>query len=240
MRTFPAGSTLPCARVEVSQPAASGTRSARRVHDLYERERLLIVHDLHDGLAQHLSAAMLYLEVSRQSWATNRQASEASWKKGMDLLVYGITELRRLMNGLQPAILDHCGVVGAVDELVDTLRSDFGLEVDFHHDVKFDRLFPLLETSLFCIIQESLENARRHSESKRICVTMKQRGHRIWAEIRDWGVGFNPAKVDQTRFGVRGIEKRAKLFGGRATIQSAIGQGTRIIVDIPIVESPLI
>ena len=155
----------------------------------------------------------------------------------MNLLTHSITELRRLTNRLQPAILDRCGVVVAVGELVDSLRSDFGLGIDFYHNVRFNRLFPLLETSLFCIIQESLENARRHSQSQRIRVTMMQRGQRICAEIRDWGVGFDPTAVDQSRLGVRGIQKRAELFGGRATIQSAPGQGTRIIVDIPIFEA---
>ena len=110
MQASPASSTLPSMPIELSPPP-SGHCASRSAHDIYERERLLIVQDLHDGLVQHISAAILFLEASRTFSTANPQKSETSWEKGMNLLTRSGTELRQLIHRLQPAILDQGGVV---------------------------------------------------------------------------------------------------------------------------------
>jgi signal transduction histidine kinase len=120
--------------------------------------------------------------------------------------------------------------VAAVDDLAHVVRNEQGLDVDF------GRLAPPLENALFRIIQEAVNNACRHSRSQKIRVKMVQRCERVCAEIRDWGAGFDPAKVAEGRLGLRGIRQRAHLLDGLATIESSPGKGTRIAVELPIVE----
>jgi signal transduction histidine kinase len=88
--------------------------------------------------------------------------------------------------------------------------------------------------SLLRILQEALTNVRRHSGSARVRVELVGEGGRLRAEIRDWGVGFDLASVGPGHFGLQEIRERARLLGGRATIDSAPGRGTRVTVILPI------
>jgi signal transduction histidine kinase len=109
--------------------------------------------------------------------------------------------------------------------------------IEWSHRGNFDGLAPPLETTLFRIVQEGLANAPRHSGSRKVRIALVQNGRRIRAVITDWGCGFDPQKVARNRFGVRGICERAKVFGGRATIESVPGRGTRVVIEMPFVES---
>ena len=89
---------------------------------------------------------------------------------------------------------------------------------------------------IYRIVQEGLSNARNHSKSKEILVSLKQRGDRLRIEIRDWGMGFDPETVREDHFGLEGIRERARLLGGKCNIKSTPGEGTSIVVELPVVE----
>ena len=105
------------------------------------------------------------------------------------------------------------------------------------HDVAFQRLAPPLESALFRIAQESLQNAYRHSHSDRILIELTQRENRVHLTVRDWGVGFSPENIEEQRFGLQGIRERTRLLAGRVTIESTPGKGTHIGVELPLVEN---
>jgi two-component system sensor histidine kinase DegS len=94
-----------------------------------------------------------------------------------------------------------------------------------------------LETTLFRIIKESLTNALRHSNSNRVGILLNLESQQIQVIVDDWCRGFDSQKVAQERFGIQGIRQRVEVFGGQATIDSAIGQGTRIVVEMPFIET---
>ena len=147
-----------------------------------------------------------------------------------------IAEARRLIGGLRPPALDEAGIVAAVEDLVAaTEKQQHAVSVSFHHDVQFDRLAPPLETALFRIVQESLTNAVRHSGSSTVRVNLTQHENRVRVEIQDEGRGFDPATVQPNRFGLQGIRQRTELFGGTLNLATAPGQGTRVVVDLPLV-----
>ena len=111
------------------------------------------------------------------------------------------------------------------------------MEIDFSSCCLIpDRLEPLLENTIFRIVQESLTNACKHSKSDRIRVEVVQQDEFIRIEVRDWGTGFDPDNIAASCFGLRGVQERARLLGGRATIESKAGEGTRIAVKLPVVE----
>jgi signal transduction histidine kinase len=91
-----------------------------------------------------------------------------------------------------------------------------------------------LENAIYRILQESLTNARRYSQSERVLVRLIQGDRYIRIEVQDSGIGFNPREVGYGHFGLEGIQERARLFGGSATIKSALGKGTGIVVQLPI------
>jgi signal transduction histidine kinase len=142
-----------------------------------------------------------------------------------------------VLSGLRPPILDEEGIVMAIQYLVAEQAVPGRLAIRFVPHVQFQRLDSLLEGTVFRIVQESLNNIKRHSGASEAEVRLEQDGDMIRLEIRDWGHGFDLNQVPADRFGLQGIRKRAALFGGRGEIQSTPGQGTRIIVELPLTEA---
>jgi signal transduction histidine kinase len=92
----------------------------------------------------------------------------------------------------------------------------------------------LLENALFRIVQEAITNARRHSKSTRVWVELTQEDDHFLLTIQDWGKGFSLNQIGDGCYGLEGIRERARLLGGRATIESEPEKGTRIRVELPV------
>ena len=199
-----------------------------------DRERKLIAYEIHDGLAQQLAGAKMQLETAGRLQEQDPEKAVDCCNAALGLLDEGLLEARRLISGLRPPVIDEMGIVSAIEHLAGDVAGAGGPRVAFHHDVGFDRLPRLLENALLRIAQESLANARRHSRSERLEMELVQEGDFVRLELRDWGVGFDPQKVREGCFGLEGIRQRAKLLGGEAAIHSAPGQGTRILVRLPL------
>ena len=210
-------------------------RLLRQLLELHERERRLAAYDIHDGFAQQLAGALFRLQGFRETHSRNSAKAWEDFDAAVRLISRAIDETRRLISGLRPPILDESGIVHAIDYLVCECRRQGGPTVEFTHDVAFERLASPLESALFRIAQESLQNACRHSRSDRIRVELAQRDGRICLDVRDWGVGFSLAALDEHRFGLLGIRERVRLLDGRAVIESAPGKGTHISVELPLV-----
>ena len=96
-----------------------------------------------------------------------------------------------------------------------------------------------MANALYRITQESLTNARRYSQSERLRVQLTKREDHVRIEVQDRGIGFDPETVEADCFGLEGIRERARLFGGRATIDSTPGKGTLVVVELPLLEDGL-
>ncbi|HYW81580.1 MAG TPA: sensor histidine kinase, partial [Thermoguttaceae bacterium] len=210
-----------------------GEQLLRELIDLQERERKLIAYDIHDGLAQQLTGALLRLQAFRPLQDADPKRIESTCNELKATLTECLSEARRLISGLRPPILDELGIVAAVDYLIDEQRQKDGPSIELRTDVHTDRFPPPLESAIFRIIQESLTNAVRYSQSEKVRVELVETNHHVHVEVQDWGIGFDPTGTTANRFGLQGIRERAKLFGGKAVIDSAPGKGTRISVDLP-------
>ncbi len=205
---------------------------------LQERERQLMAYEIHDGLAQHIATALLHLQSFAGSDYTASEEADKSLQIALHMLRLAGEEARRLMAGLRPATLDSAGVVPAVEELIWRSRQAGGPKLEFEHKVQPGRWDPLLETTVFRIVQESLTNALRHSRSGRVRVELVQYGSRLRLTVRDWGVGFDPHQEFPGHLGLRGIVDRTALFKGQVAIHSEPGQGTRVVVELPLAGQP--
>jgi signal transduction histidine kinase len=200
----------------------------------HERDRKLTAYEIHDGLLQYVSGALLHLEKVADSRALKTGKPRAALELAAHLLRRSIEEGRHVMSGLRPPILDEEGIVMSLEYLVVEQSEHGRLHIDFSHRVTFDRLDPLLEGTIFRIVQEALHNVRRHSRATKAGVQLVEHDGRLTVEIHDNGEGFDPQGVPDDRFGVAGIRTRAALFGGRAKITSAPAKGTRVVVDLPL------
>jgi PAS domain S-box-containing protein len=208
----------------------------RNLMELQDRDRQLIGFEIHDELAQLLTGAMMYLEGFQCRQEGKPTDTWGDFDTGVELLAKGIREARRLINGLRPPSLDDAGVVHAIQDLVQEVQSREQRQVEFVANVEFQRLPKPLENTVFRIVQESLLNACRHSKSEHVRIELRQEGDRLIIEVRDWGSGFDPQSVAEGRFGLKSVRERARVFGGQATIESRPGEGTRIIVELPLLE----
>jgi PAS domain S-box-containing protein len=206
----------------------------KRLLDLQERERQLTAYEIHDGLVQYLTGGLMHLEAFASDGGAAEDETHADYLRGVSLLRDALAEARHLISGLRPPILDEQGVVAALEYLANESRVEIP-QLEFINRTHFGRLAAPLEVAIFRITQEALSNIRRHSGAKRARVELLEHGELVRLVIRDWGRGFDPEKVHEERFGLQGIRQRARLAGSSATIESAPGRGTTIVVDFPMV-----
>lgn len=212
----------------------------RRLLDMHERDRQLVAYEIHDGFVQPVTAGLMHLENHlRLLDGPGPDRASESGRRAVELLSTSIAEARRLMGGLRPAVLDEFGVVTALETLVEQSGNDGRYEIEFIHDVRFNRLPAPLETAIFRIVQEGLTNALRHGRADRVAIRLvQQQEQRISIEIEDRGVGFDLDRVGGSCFGLEGIRQRARSFGGHAHVESRPGKGTRITAELPLDGGP--
>jgi signal transduction histidine kinase len=225
------------ARQEAEESLQKEQRLLRRVLDMHERDRQLMAYEIHDGFVQLAIGAHLQLQAFCQLQFQDPAAAEKALATAEPLLAQSIAEARRLISGLRPPILDESGIVAAIEYLACEAKEQGGLAVEFYHRIRFDRLAAPLESTLFRVVQESLANVRRHSGSPRARIMLMQGHDWVRVAVEDWGNGFDATKVGQNHFGLQGIRERARLLGGRTSISSTPGKGTRIVVRLPLLES---
>jgi len=196
---------------------------SRELSVVEERNRL--ARDLHDSVAQ----VMFSLSLTAEAAARTNDSEQA--RKVAELAKQALDEMRSIVFELRPADLASDGLVETLGKHAKVLGRVFGQEIDI--DVRSDKaLDPDTELQLFRIAQEALSNALKHARASSVEIVIDLgAGH---LEIRDDGLGFDPASVGvrARHLGLTSIEERAKQIGGKATIESSPGRGTSVIVDV--------
>ena len=205
----------------------------RHLLELQDRDRQMVSYEIHDGFVQQLAAAIMHFAAFRRLKGEGDDQVWKSFEAGIQTLNDCMREARQLIRGLRSPILDEFGVVAAVEDLI-SHGAPGKPEIEFVHDLDGQRLAASLENTVYRIVQEGLANACRHSRSERVFVRLTQRERYLQIEVQDWGIGFDPQEVGDGHFGLEGIQKRARLFGGSAIIKSTVGKGTRIVVQLPL------
>ncbi len=199
-----------------------------------EHQRQLLAYEIHDGIAQYISAAIMQLEASKtNSTYSYEQGNDSNVNEALRLLREASQETRRLIRGLRPQTLDDLGIIGSLETLFTDACSEFK-DVTFLHNIGSRRLPTQIEVVLFRISQESLTNIRRHAEAKHVFVELKktEQGN-LSLVIQDDGCGFDLKSTTTDHLGLEGIRQRALYLGGAADIQSKPGAGTTIHIQLP-------
>ena len=196
----------------------------RRLIDVQEREKQALCHEFHDGLMQYAIAARMMLE----SWRQGRPATDAAQvDEAIGCLDAGISDGRRTIRGIRPAVLDDLGLKAAVEEFAMGLAGGEPA-IDLAVDAEADRVPAGVQTTAFRIIQEATANARKHSGSDRLRIGVHLEADELVVEVQDFGRGFDAASPPRTGFGIVGMIERARLAGGTCRIESVPGRGTTV------------
>jgi PAS domain S-box-containing protein len=206
-----------------------------RLLALQEDERGRIAHDLHDEVGQTLTAALLQLEqvVIRTGEAARLECDQLRTTL-QELTRY----VRNLALELRPAILDDMGL----DQALVSMAQRYQVQTHIHVSVflwGLDRRFTReVETAAYRIIQEALTNVARYAQVKQAGVKLKVEEQLLHIEIEDRGVGFEVRRMLQEKEtqGLRSMRERALLLHGTFRIESTLGQGTCVIVELPLAD----
>jgi PAS domain S-box-containing protein len=222
------------ARKQAEEALQQEQQALRNLLESQQHDLRLVAYEIHDGVAQLLSAATMHFEVCDALWNQDATGAREAYQAGRDLLDRALVETRRLIADLRPPALEKSGIVDAIAQLIAMRGSQTLPKVEFVSDMlQSEQLDPLLANALYRITQESLNNATRHSGSDKLLVTLRERTGWVLLDIRDWGKGFDMSAVGSDRFGLKGIRERARILGGDAVIISAPGQGTLVSVQLP-------
>ncbi len=209
------------------------------VTDSQEDERKRIARDLHDGTIQTLVAIGQRIELVRDALAEQPLAQSRQQLTEIKAMVTeAIANIRQFSRDLRPLTLEDLGLVPALHHLTMRLKQEKDVSAELRIEGDAIDLSQDLEVAIFRLVQEALNNIRKHAHATQVDITVRFLSRQTILEVRDNGVGFEVPQnttdlATKGSFGLLGLEERAALFGGDISIQSAIGQGTIIRVILP-------
>jgi len=206
-----------------------------RVLTAQEDERRRIARELHDQAGSSLAAMLLTCHAMRDA-ASLVEARTAASRLAVEL-TSTLDDLSRLARGLHPVALDELGLAPALARSVTTVAAGNGLAVELSVDLGERRMPEAVEVALFRIAQEAVTNVIKHAHATTIDLRCGLDRDDVVLTIADDGQGFDASDADrfigEGRLGLAGLRDRAALLGGSASIESAPGRGTTVVVRIP-------
>jgi signal transduction histidine kinase len=204
-----------------------------------EEERRRWARELHDQTLQELGALRFLLETASQGGDEQIRAAAGRALSHVDR---GIQNLQGLITELRPSSLDDLGVGAAVEALARDANSAHEAQVLVTVDLAYEagreatRLAPELESAIYRLTQESLNNALKHASPTAVEIEVTESDRSVSLRISDDGVGFDPAAVTE-RFGLVGMRERVDIAGGQLRVESKPGQGTVVTVELPVIRA---
>ena len=207
--------------------------ASRRLVEIQESERRLIAKELHDQLGQMLTGVKLLLQtqIPLSPDPVRARLAEAQEVLG-DLTV----RVRDLSLNLRPAMLDDFGLLSTLLWHFERYTALTQVQVRFAHQGAEGRFAPDVETAAYRIVQEALTNIARYAQAGEAVVSVWADENALWVQVDDEGCGFSAEAVaaSRTSTGLAGMRERAELLGGRLSIESTPGVGTRILAELPL------
>jgi PAS domain S-box-containing protein len=197
--------------------------------DVQEEERKRLSRNLHDGIGQNLYSHLI--TINRLLSELEHPLLHQMQKEATQL----IEEIRDISWELRPSVLDDLGLVPAIRSFLSRFSENYGIDVYFEC-VLNRRLEISIELTIYRIIQEALTNIRKYADVSNATVTVRELDQTVRVMIEDKGIGFE--MMTQTRgVGLFSMDERARAVGGELTIISSLGEGTKIILEVPVTRS---
>ncbi len=195
-----------------------------------EKERNRIAVELHDRLGSLLSTVKLHFS------SFEPEIKDEENKKGfnfaIDLLDNSVSEVRAISHNLSKGMITEFGLSHEIENLRDTINTAGIINIKYIIMGETISINPDKEIEIFRIIQEVVTNAIKHSQSDVIFIQQINNGNDISITIEDYGVGFNMKGIVKNGMGLGNLQNRASKIGAICTIDSIVGQGTTVTIDI--------
>lgn len=216
-----------------------------RLADVYEEARKKLARDLHDGPTQSVAAMAMRLNISRRMLQKDPKMANEELVKLEELAHRTTKEIRHMLFTLRPLILESQGLAAAIQSMADKMMETFSQRVVVEIDERAAQQLEMGKQGvIFYIIEEAVNNARKHAAAEAITVRLRQvETGVLLLEISDNGVGFDVKTVTQnydkrtsSSLGMVNLRERAELVNGLFNIESKVGKGTNVQVYIPLTE----
>lgn len=203
-----------------------------------EQERLRISLELHDKVAQDLFACRMIINDITD--ATKDESIISSFNKSISLLDSSIQEVRDLSYSLRPPALQAIGLDSAIQSYIDNFSKKIEIPITFKAiGISNKKIDETVSINLYRILQETLNNTVKHAHAERIDVKLLYTYPFLLLKIDDNGVGFRYVKTEmkakgRNKLGLPGINERVSLLGGELIINTGKGEGTKILIRVPL------
>ncbi|MEK4223486.1 MULTISPECIES: sensor histidine kinase [Bacillus] len=211
-----------------------------RILEAQEEEKKRLSREIHDGPAQMMANVLMRSDLIEKVYK-ERGVEEAlvEIRNLKNMVRSALYEVRRIIYDLRPMALDDLGLVPALNKFLSTLE-EYNRSIQRNTTIRFRniglevRLPSKLEIALFRLIQESVQNALKHSNASEIVVKLEIGKEKVLAVIKDNGQGFDIHKRKSNSFGILGMKERMELLEGELNIDSKPGKGTVVRLSVPI------
>jgi PAS domain S-box-containing protein len=222
------GSCIDITDRKLAQEALSDM--SRKLIEAQEEERTWIARELHDDITQQVALLSVNLERLKRDFPTSAPAAVVQGLEEAIEHALGLgSDIQALSHRLHSSKLEYLGIATAASSFCRELSEKRGVQIEFHSECETKELRQEAALCLFRVLQESLQNALKHSGSQRFEVWLKRTSTGIELSVRDWGVGFKPeAAMRGQGLGLTSMRERLKLVRGELAIDSQAGLGTTV------------
>jgi two-component system sensor histidine kinase DegS len=207
-----------------------------RIVEAQEAERQRLSRQIHDGPAQALSNFILQTEIAMRLFDIDTERAKAELQSLKGSATSTFQKVRDFIFDLRPMMLDDLGLVPTVKRYVDAFKEKTGLQVTLTVTGTDRRMESAREVILFRAIQELLGNIRQHAQASQVRLLIDLDTARVRVTIEDNGKGFDPQAVlagKQRTTGLPALRERMDMLGGSLIIDSQVGQGARLVLEVP-------
>ena len=225
---------------EMSKAKLDLERLSARLMEIQEEERTRLSRELHDEIVQTL--AVLKIEITQAQGISAQRLPEIKdhLARARDLAERTLRTVRNITLLLRPSLLDDLGLGPALQWQGEDFRRRTGVACDLTEIGLQEDLPDAVKTCVYRVTQEALHNCEKHAGASRVCVQVVQEPGRLTVEVRDDGIGFEQEPdanaLATLHFGVLGMRERAASLGGKLTMESAPGNGTSVLLEIPLTD----
>ena len=199
-----------------------------------EKERSRLAAELHDDFSQRLALLALGLENAEEALPDSPRSAKQQLHELLNSASEIGADIHTVSHRLHSATLENLGLVSGIDALCKEFNDRHGIEIDFSSENIPKGVHSDVALCLFRIVQEALQNLKKHSGAVKAEVRLRRTGNRILVSIRDEGKGFDVRGNGEPGLGIRSMRERARLAGGHLKIYSEPGKGTRIEATVPL------
>ena len=205
----------------------------RRLELVREEERTRMAREIHDELAQALTALKLEISLLDKKLGKNDSTLRSYTQMMLEVLDTTIQAGKKLVMDLRPPLLDDFGLPEAIEWQAIEFEKRTGIQCDINFGKNYLVLDKDRSTTLFRIFQETLTNVTRHAKADKINISLKDCNGGVTLQVRDNGIGISKAQITNLRsLGLLGIRERALVWGGKVDIIGVPDQGTTVTINL--------